>query len=277
MIWLVRYGSYARTTRICFEFCGAFDPVFHRYIYECVCHSWFTKCYPQTSRVDTSMNKRLLEAGRLFHQKDDFMSSFFFRSRVGKIWKTLLKKHLFRPETSTLNWSLPFRLATRKCWFCVKSLANRINNKITRNFMYKNNKHSWLKNPPVTPVTPVGLGTNLSPLEPDWCRGKLHRFDLPNSYVTWQLQKKLTGFLLVDFRPPGKLTCNMTMVGLHHEWRCTSYWKWGIFQPVMLVFRGVMFTVPIYWGTKLSYGQLGWLVVRGWWCDENGMNTNGRT
>ena len=34
---------------------------------------------------------------------------------------------------------------------------------------------------------------------------------------------------------------NMTGWKIHHEWRCISYWTKGIFQPVMLVFRGPKF------------------------------------
>ena len=32
---------------------------------------------------------------------------------------------------------------------------------------------------------------------------------------------------------------NMTGWKIHHEWRCISYWTKGIFQPVVLVFRGL--------------------------------------
>ena len=37
----------------------------------------------------------------------------------------------------------------------------------------------------------------------------------------------------------------MTGWKIHHEWRCTSYWTCRIFQPVMLVFRGVAIS-PVY-------------------------------
>ncbi len=63
--------------------------------------------------------------------------------------------------------------------------------------------------------------------------------------------------------PPRKLTWQWK---IYHEWRCISSWTWGIFQPVMLVFKGCISdrntwfkSPPCLWHSSLIRLTLKWL------------------